>query len=306
MTSLLAISPSLTALVLSLFVWMVANKTLGTTMGALALVEQRRAGRILMGRYDAIYSAGMLVGGAVAWACIQLQVAASWQFAVANLALLVGLVVAARHLPDEDRSTTRETGVLRRLRHRLQPSLLLLAGVSFLASAIDSSLSQWGALFVTSMSEGGAASGALVYPLTMAAKIIVLVRLGTAVRRFGWSLTFYASLAVVAVAVLVATTAGTPTVALAGFAFIGAGTAVLGPFVNTGAGERPGITAGEARTVLELGEIRAYVLLPAIVGSLSAHVGIGFTLGITIVLAAFGCAVLAHRIQTKRSLPSFE
>lgn len=305
-TPMLASSPTLTALVLSLFVWMVANKTLGTTMGALALVEQRRAGRVLMGRYDAVYSAGMLVGGGIAWACIQLQIAASWQFAATNLTVLVGLVLSVRHLPDEERSATREMDVLRRLRRRLRPSLVQLAGVSFLAAAIDSSLSQWGALFVTSMSDGGTASGALVYPLTMTAKIIVLVRLGTVVRRWGWSFTIYASLAVVAVAVLAAATTRTPTAALVSCAFIGAGTAVLGPFVNTGAGEQPGITAGEARTVLELGEIPAYVLLPAVFGLLSAHVGIGTTLGITIVLATIGCAALAHRFQPDRSLPSFK
>lgn len=69
---------------------MMASKALGTTMGALALVEQQRAGRVLMGHYDAVYSVGMFIGGALAWGCIRAGLNAGLQFAATNI-LLVGL-----------------------------------------------------------------------------------------------------------------------------------------------------------------------------------------------------------------------
>lgn len=51
---------------------------------------------------------------------------------------------------------------------------------------------------------------------------------------------------------------------------LGAGTAFIGPMVNTLASTQPGVTVGEARTVLEMGEVPAYVLTPVLVGLLAS------------------------------------
>ena len=56
MGPLVALSPTLPALVASLTLWMIASKILGTTSGALILVHQRDLGRIIFGRFDALYS----------------------------------------------------------------------------------------------------------------------------------------------------------------------------------------------------------------------------------------------------------
>lgn len=302
LTPVLALASDLSALVLALFAWAVAGKTLGMTMGALALVEQHRSGRVLMGLYDAVFSAGMLAGGGVAWLAIRLGVSPSWQFAATNLVLAAGLGLCLGHLPDEDLSTATDKGLVGRLRLRLQPALLLLGMISFLASAIDSSVSQWGALLVTSMAGGDASWGALVYPAVMTAKIGALLGLSAVVRTLGWSVTLFASLAVVGAAVVVATTVTWPELALVGFALIGVGTAVLGPLVNTGAAHQPGLTAGEARTVLELGEVPAYLLLPAAIGVLSTQIGLSLTLRGAVLAAVLACALLGTIYRPARRL----
>lgn len=298
---LLGLAPTVTALIAALFVWMVANKALGTTMGALALVEQHRAGRVLMARYDAVYSTGMLAGGGLAWLCIRVDVSPSLQFAITNAGLLAGVIVALRHLPDEEQSPNATEGIIHRLRHRLQPLLLLLAGISCLASVIDSTLSQWGAIFLTTVADGDSSWGALAYPAMMGTKIVVLVRMDRLVRSLGWLPTVYLSAGLTIAAILIATATTTmPAVALAGVGLVGAGTATLGPLVNTGAAAQPGVTAGEGRTVLEFGEIPAYLAMPAVIGLLSNHLGIRPAIAIATVTAILGCTIIGHVLRPNR------
>lgn len=300
LTPLMAVAPTLAALTLSMFAWLLTGKVLGTTMGALALVEQQRAGRVLMGQYDAIYSLGMLGGGALAWIAISAGISPSQQFAVTSVVLLVGLAAAVRHLPDEGRSTAASENILRRLRLRLRPGLLLLAGISCVASVIDSTLAVWGAILLSSMAGGDPSWGSLVYPIVMLSKIIVLLGLARLVPVAGWSVMLYVSLALAGVGIVTANVATRPELALLGFAFVGAGTAILGPFVNTSAGEQRLVTAGEARTVLELGEIPAYLATPAVVALLSTVLGLRSATLIIILAAALGGGILGYRQRRKR------
>lgn len=301
-TPLLAFAPSLTALIGSLLVWLMASKALGTTMGALALVEQRRAGRVLMGHYDAVYSVGMFAGGALAWVCIRAGVSPNVQFAATNLVLLVALVAAVRHLPDEDDTGVPREGLLARLRRRWQPTLIMLAGISFMASIIDGTVSQWGGILLTEKAGGDASWGALVYPTLMATKILILLRIDQLVRAIGWSMLTYLSAALAGLAVILGTSASAPPVALIGLSLLGAGTAVLGPMVNTAAGEQPGVSGGEARTMLELGEIPAYLAMPALIGFASVHAGLGPTLQVAVLCALLGCCILTHALRPTRYL----
>lgn len=297
---LLAFAPTLIALAAALFAWMVSSKVLGATMGALALVEQRRAGRVLMTRYDAVYSVGMLVGGTLAWGCIRAGIPAQLQFAGTNLILLAALITSIRQLADEETAPADGQNLSQRLRLRLQPTLLLLAGISLLASVIDSAVSQWGALFLTAVAGGAASWGAVGYPAIMTTKIMILVRLDRLVRRIGWSRTLYFSAVLGIAAILTATLTSAPAVALIGLAAVGAATAVLGPLVNTGAAEQPRLSAGEARTVLEAGEMPAYLAMPVIIGLLSTNIGIAAAIRLVIIIAIFGCAVIGRLARADR------
>lgn len=65
---------------------------------------------------------------------------------------------------------------------------------------------------------------------------------------------------------------------LLGLVVLGVGTAFLGPMVNTLAGEQRAVSAGEARSMLELGELPAYLLTPLAAGLLAAHLEVRWAL----------------------------
>lgn len=59
--------------------------------------------------------------------------------------------------------------------------------------------------------------------------------------------------------------------------------------VNTG--QQPGVNGSEARTMLELGELPAYLAMPAVMGLISTHIGLGAALQLA-VLSAFALSCL--------------
>lgn len=264
-----ALSPTLPALVASLTLWMIASKILGTTSGALILVHQRELGWNIFGRFDALYSIGMLLGGALSWAAIRQDVPASHQFAITNSMLAIGLLVSLRALPDEVPATTTEP-LWRRLRSRFTGPLLLLGGLSLLASFIDSAAAQWAGIYLSRTAGGDAALGSLGYVLVMASKTACLLVIGTTSARFGWRAIVLISVAATTLTLILGVGSGLLVPGVVALLVLGAGTAFFGPMVNTLASAQPGTTDGEARTMLEMGELPAYVFTPILVGVLAS------------------------------------
>lgn len=291
---LVALSPTLPALVISLTLWMAASKILGTTSGALILVYQRNLGRIVFGRFDALYSIGMLIGGGLSWVAIRLDIPASHQFAITNCMLAVALLISLRALPDEDGSQTRAEPIRHRLRSRFTTPLLLLGGLSLLASFIDSAAAQWAGIYLSRTAGGDPALGSLGYVLIMATKSVCLIFIGTASERFGWRAIVLVSVAVTMLALFVGVGSGGLGPGVLALLVLGAGTAFYGPMVNTLASAQPGVSDGEARTVLEMGELPAYVLTPALVGLLASLLDIrwAFLLMTCLPLLATGVVLL--------------
>lgn len=302
MGPLVALSPTLPALVISLTLWMVASKILGTTSGALILVHQRNLGRIVFGRFDALYSIGMLVGGAVSWAAIRQDIPASHQFAITNCMLAVALLISLRALPEEDASKTSTEPIRHRLRSRFTAPLLLLGGLSLLASFIDSAAAQWAGIYLSRTAGGDPALGSLGYVLVMATKSLCLIFIGTASERFGWRAIVLMSVAVTTLALLIGVGSGELGPGVVALLVLGAGTAFFGPMVNTLASAQPGVTDGEARTVLEMGELPAYVFTPALVGFLASLLDIrwAFLLMTCLPLLAAGAVLIVP--STRRQL----
>lgn len=278
MGPLVALSPTLPALVISLTLWMVASKILGTTSGALILVHQRNVGRIVFGRFDALYSIGMLIGGALSWAAIHQDIPASHQFAITNCLLAVALLMSLRALPEEDESKTSTEPISHRLRSRFTAPLLLLGGLSLLASFIDSAAAQWAGIYLSRTAGGDPALGALGYVLVMATKSLCLIFIGTASERLGWRMIVLISVTASTLALLIGVSSGELGPGVVALLVLGAGTAFFGPMVNTLASAQPDVTDGEARTVLEMGELPAYVLTPAIVGLLASLLDVRWAL----------------------------
>lgn len=292
MGPLVALSPTLPALIISLTLWMISSKILGTTSGALILVHQRDLGQIIFGRFDALYSIGMLMGGVLSWAAIHHDIPASHQFAITNSMLAVALLVSLRALPDEAASTTRAHPIRNRLRSRFTAPLLLLGGLSLLASFIDSAAAQWAGIYLSRTSGGNAALGSLGYVLIMASKSACLLVIGPISERVGWRRVVLTSVAATALALLIGVGSGLLIPGLLALLVLGAGTAFFGPMVNTLASAQPGVTDGEARTTLEMGELPAYVITPVLVGALASFLDVRWAFLIMTGLPLLACGAL--------------
>lgn len=306
MGPLVALSPTLPALVASLTLWMIASKILGTTSGALILVHQRELGRIIFGRFDALYSIGMLIGGALSWAAIRQDIPASHQFAITNSMLAIALLISLRALPEEEAPTTESEPLCRRLRSRFTGPLLLLGGLSLLASFIDSAAAQWAGIYLSRTAGGDPALGSLGYVLVMATKSACLLFIGTIVARVGWRAITLASVVVTTFALLLGVGSGLLVPGVIALLVLGAGTAFFGPLVNTLASAQPGTTNGEARTMLEMGELPAYVLTPVLVGLLASILDVRWAFLLMTGLPLLACGVLFLTPGTRRLLISHD
>lgn len=266
MGPLVGIATTLPALVSALTAWMLASKIIGTTAGALILVHQRRIGEVAFGRFDALYSIGMMMGAALSWAAIREGIPAGEQFAITNGMLAVALLLTRRHLPDEPPSPSRGRSLVARLRVRITVPLMLLALLSLLASLIDSAAAQWSGIYLARLIPEDPAAGSLGYVLVMGAKSLTLLCVGAAHRRLGWKWIALISTGGAAVLVTVGVASGSAGTGVLALIVLGMGTAFYGPMVNTLASREPGVTDGEARSVLEFGELPAYLLAPVLLG----------------------------------------
>lgn len=251
---LVALSPALPALVVSLLVWMFAAKVLGATAGALVLVHQRQLGRSVVGRFDALYSLGMLSGGALSWAAIRGGIPVAWQLAAVDAVIALALFVLRGRLPDEPRHTGSAERLVLRLRRRLSAPVVLLGVLSLLASIVDAAASQWAGIHLARSVHGSVALGALGYTVVMASKSVCLLVVGAVAERLGWRRLALLSVTMTVPALAVGVGSGRLVPGLLGLVVLGVGTAFLGPMVNTLAGEQRAVSAGEARSMLELGE----------------------------------------------------
>ncbi|MFE7605555.1 MFS transporter [Brachybacterium paraconglomeratum] len=302
MGPLVALSPTLPTLVASLTLWMIASKILGTTSGALILVYQRDLGRIIFGRFDALYSIGMLLGGALSWAAIRQDIPASHQFAITNSMLAITLLISYRALPDEEAPTTESEPLRRRLRSRFTGPLLLLGGLSLLASFIDSAAAQWAGIYLSRAAGGDPALGSLGYVLVMATKSVCLLFIGTISAHIGWRAVTLTSVAVTTLALLLGVGSGLLVPGVIALLVLGAGTAFFGPMVNTLGSAQPGVTDGEARTMLEMGELPAYVMTPVLVGMLASVLDVRWAFLMMTGLPLLVCGALFLAPGTRRLL----
>jgi hypothetical protein len=296
---LTAFSSTLQAVTVGLLVWAVANKVLGTTMGALALVQQKQLGRPIIGMFEACYSFGMFAGGGLAYLSTRLDISPGVQLTASNVLLAAAFLFSLRWLPDEARSSSADLRLLPRLRARAQPQLLLLAGIACLASVIDSVSSQWSAVYTSESIGAGESWGAATYTFMMISKGTALLFVDRLLTRFGWQRIFRVSMLASGGAFAICLVVPSITTALLSFAVLGIGMACVGPVINTLTTLQEKVTSGEGRTVLEFGELPGYIVAPLITGLLAEWLGLGWAL-VPVVLSLGLCYLLSFKIREAR------
>lgn len=280
---LAASSPTVAVLVAGVMVWGITTTLLETPTNALQLGVQAAYQRPLIGSFGACFNFGAFAGAGLGIAATALGVAAGVQIGSCSVILGAGVVVSRHWLPDEPARVVGKTHRWR-LRDRLTPQLLLLVAISFLTAFMVSAGEQWSAIYTSGTLHGGTTLGAATYTGWVVGSAGGLVAVDRLTARIGLLRFFTISMVFAAASLAVALGAGSPYLALVGFVLLGLCTVGIGPLLNGMGQYQPGLSAGEALSVIQLGQPPAFLLSPIIIGFLAdSH---GLRIGLVSVVAA--------------------
>ncbi|MFC6599575.1 MFS transporter [Kitasatospora paranensis] len=277
-----AITPNLGLLWVSLFVYGATAGMADVAMNAQGVEVEVRLGRPIMSGLHGMWSVGGLVASGFGVLAAHRQVDARLQYAVVA-ALLTGLaVVVTRRLLDVRPEPEEQAPP----RFALPPRSALLIGlVGFCAVFAEGASMDWGGVYlrdVTGSSAGTAAACFAAFAATMAAARLA----GDAVvQRFGPVRTVRLGGAVATVGGLLVVVAGSPAVAIPGFALIGIGIAVVVPLAFAAAG-KSGANASQAIAGVATVTYTSGLVAPAVIGGIAQATSLTVSFGVVTALAA--------------------
>jgi MFS family permease len=276
-----ALAPNLATFAMTLLVFGATAGLADVAMNAQGVAVEQRAGRSIMSSLHGMWSVGGLVASGFGVLAATVGLAAPVHFAIAAVTLAVISVLASGRLL-RVRAATDERGPAFALPPR---PVVLIALVAFAAMFAEIASQDWSALYLTNVAQappGVAAAAYSGFAATMAiARLVgdrVVDRLGRvrAVR--------YSGLAATAGAVMVAA-ARTPLLAIAGFALIGIGVAVVVPLAFTAAGNagpRPAHQIAGVSTIA----YGAGLIAPAAIGGIAQATSLAVSFVVVALLAA--------------------
>ncbi|MEU6353758.1 MFS transporter [Streptomyces sp. NPDC047072] len=228
-----ALAPNLLALCLALFVYGASAGMADVGMNALGVEIENRLGRSIMSGLHGMWSAGALVGSAAGTLAAHLGSDARLHHALAAAALTFLGLLFCRWVLDLQPTEDEEPPP----RFALPPrSALLIGAVGFCAVFAEGASLDWSAVYLREQLEtsaGLAAACTTGFTLTMAVARIAGDRI---VDRFGSVCTVRVSGLFAVLGGLLVVVAGHPAVAMAGFALMGLGIAVVVPLCFAAAG----------------------------------------------------------------------
>ncbi|MEU6576468.1 MFS transporter [Streptomyces sp. NPDC046805] len=233
-----SLAPNLLTLCLAMFVYGASAGMADVAMNALGVEVERLLGRSVMSGLHGMWSMGALIGSAAGTLAAHLGSDARLHFALAAATLTLLGVLACGWVPDVQPAEDEEPPP----RFALPPrSALLIGAVGFCAVFAEGASLDWSAVFLRdrlSSSAGLAAASTTGFVLTMA---VARLAGDMMVNRFGPVRTVRAGgvLAVLGGLLVVASgpvLAGRPAAAMAGFALMGLGIAVVVPLCFAAAG----------------------------------------------------------------------
>jgi MFS family permease len=286
------LAPSLPALTAALALTAAATSLNDVAMNVQGVELERRAGRPVLSGLHAGHSFGVLAGALIGATAAAAGVEVAAHFAAVAVAGLLAGMAATFALVDEPRR--RAT----RLLARPSGPLAGLAAIAFCGFLVEGSAIQWSAVHLRT--EGAdhslAAAGFAAFALALAATRLGGNRL---LDRFGRTRVVRASGSLTATTCAAAMLAPGPAAALAAWALLGAGVAVVAPAVlgaAPAAGDLPAPVAIAAVTTIGyLGSFSG----PPLIGALAELTSVSAAL-ILPLLAALGIAALARASLVRR------
>ena len=296
-----AFAPSVPLLCMAMLVYGATAGLADVAMNAQGVVVEQRAGRSIMSGLHGMWSVGGLIGSGFGVLAAHASLDARVHFALVAAALSLLAVAASRFLLDI--APAAEGAPL----FALPPKrVVLIALVAFAAVFAEGSSLDWAAVYLTDVAHAapalaaGAFSG---FAATMAAGRLAGDKV---VDRFGPVWTVRAGGLLATVGALTVAVSRVPWLAIAGFALIGLGVAVVVPLAFTAAGNagpHPGQQIAGVATIA----YGAGLVAPASIGGIAQVSSLSISFGVVAVLAALvavGAPVLRRRLQPSAAHPA--
>ncbi|WP_200300551.1 MFS transporter [Streptomyces adelaidensis] len=283
-----ALAPSLWTLCLALFVYGASAGMADVAMNALGVEIENRLGKSIMSGLHGMWSVGALVGSAAGTLAAHLGSDARLHHALAAVVLTVLGLVACQGVLDLRPAEDEEPPP----RFALPPkSALLIGAVGFCAVFAEGAALDWSAVYLRdrlAASAGLAAACTTGFMLTMA---LARIAGDAVVNRFGSVRTVRAGGVLAALGGLMIVVADHPAVAMAGFALMGLGIAVVVPLCFAAAG-RSGPNPSQAIAGVATITYTSGLVAPSAIGGLAQLTSLVVSFGLVTVLAC-GLVVLA-------------
>ncbi|MEX0277086.1 MAG: MFS transporter, partial [Ruegeria sp.] len=278
---LLAFAGSFWALAVFLFVFGAFHGSMDVAMNAWAAEVEQAYDKPLMSSFHAMWSLGAGVGALSGYAAVQMQLTVLQHFLLAG-GLVVALALALSWVSWTSKRSEQTSGAV----FALPSGALVLVGFTALCGALgEGAVADWSAIFlrdVTGSAESVAALGFAVFSVTM-----VTVRLagGLVIARFGPVATARVGGVCAALGVFCVVSAGEAGLALAGFALMGVGYAVIMPLAFSRAANDPYAPPGQAiASVATLG-YGGLLIGPPLIGFLAELVTLRLAFAVLLPLA---------------------
>jgi MFS family permease len=221
----LAAAPNLAVLALALAVMAAANSVVDVAMNAQGVELERRYGRPILSSMHAGHSAGLFAGGLAGTAAAAAAVTPLAHFAVTAVLGVIAGLAATRWMVDEP--TSRSQPILSR------PSrpLMLLGVVAFCGFLLDGAAYNWSAVHLHTTYHASPALAAAAFTAFTLALTLGRLAGDRLTARLGRARIVQLAGVVSAAGIVLAITAPTAAVSLAGWALFGLGLAAVAPTV---------------------------------------------------------------------------
>ncbi|MFF8287035.1 MFS transporter [Streptomyces albus] len=300
------LAPALGWLCLALFLYGCGLGLMDVAMNAQGVRVEEAYGRSVMSGLHGLWSVGTLVGGAGGALAAHAGLDARLHLGLAAPLLALVAVAAARWTPGEPRpeATVAAEQITTRDEAEAPPrfalpsrGVLAIGLLGFCAVFAEGASMDWSGIYladVTGAEPGLAASAYTAFACTMA-----LARLSgdAVVRRFGPVVTVRSGGVLAAVGAALVVTARTPPVAVAGFALIGVGIAVVVPLCFAAAGRTAAGAPGQAIAGVATLAYASGLAAPAIVGWIAQTTSLSVSFGVVTALLV-GLVATAHVLRT--------
>jgi predicted MFS family arabinose efflux permease len=287
---LVGLAATAVQLAAAMFAWGAFQGSLDVAMNTQALAVQEAQARQLMPTFHGAWSSGALSGSALGAIAVAAHVALAPQLLVLALPVLAAAAVLGSSMVDDQPTERHHEHRRGASRNRV---VLILGAIALATMLCEGAAADWSAVYLHGSTHLPAAVAGLGY--TTFALIMGCVRLtGTRLLRRYRSERLLPLLALLAsIGMAAALASGSGALGLAGFACLGAGTALVVPTVFSAAGRLPGPSPGVAiATVSALGWV-GFVCGPPLIGQLASLTGLRTALALLPTLTLVVAAVLA-------------